>query len=137
MKRAYLTTAILLCLSLTACSDDNDTVQQNPDISQPPISQPEPTPPTEVEPEVPVEEVPIPEIYLDENFDQMTTLPGNWIVPKNNTGTVYIKNGDLHIDGRTHNTQMTRILLPETFQKLRNYRIDMEFSFEESNNTGR
>ncbi|MGE8538593.1 MAG: glycerophosphodiester phosphodiesterase family protein [Acinetobacter sp.] len=137
MKRAYLTTAILLSLSLTACSDDNDTVQQNPDISQPPISQPEPTPPTEVEPEVPVEEVPIPEIYLDENFDQLTTLPGNWIVPKNNTGTVYIKNGDLHIDGRAHNTQMTRILLPETFQKLRNYRIDMEFSFEESNNTGR
>lgn len=131
MKPAYLYLAILLSLGLTACSDDDEQTSGSP---QPPIINPDQPVP---EPSFPVEEVPVPKVFLDENFDQLIALPSNWMTPKNNTGSVYIKNGDLFVDGRAHNTQMTTVLLPEEFQKLRNYRIDMEFTFIESNNTGR
>lgn len=134
MKRAYLYSTILLCLNLAACSDDDDN---NANVQQPPITAPELNPVPNPEPNLPAEPVPVPEIYLDENFDQMTALPATWMLPKNNAGSVYVENGDLYLDGRAHDTQMTSVMLPKEYQKLRNYRIDMEFSYIESNNDGR
>lgn len=130
MKRAYLYASILLCLNLAACSDDDD---HHVTDTAPPVTAPEPNP----EPSVPAEPVPVPEIYLDENFDQMTALPSTWMLPKNNAGSVYIENGDLYLDGRANDTQMTSVLLPKDYQQLRNYRVDMEFSYLDSNNDGR
>lgn len=131
MKPAHLYLSILLSLGLTACSDDDE---KNSGSLQPPVTQPDQPAP---EPNIPDEEVPIPEVLLDENFDKWTALSGDWIQPKNNAGQVYLENGDLYIDGRAHSTQMTTLLLPEKFQQLRNYRIDMEFSFEEALNEAR
>ena len=131
MKPAHLYLSILLSLGLAACSDDDD---KNSGSLQPPVTQPDQPAP---EPNIPDEEVPIPEVLLDENFDKWTALSGDWIQPKNNAGQVYLENGDLYIDGRAHSTQMTTLHLPEKFQQLRNYRIDMEFSFEEALNEAR
>ena len=129
MKRAYLYSTILLCLNLAACSDDDD----NHVNTAPPISVPDSKP----EPSLPSQPVPVPEVHLDENFDQMSALPATWMLPKNNAGSVYVENGDLYLDGRAHDTQMTSVMLPKEYQHLRNYRIDMEFSYLESNNAGR
>lgn len=128
MKRAYLYSTILLCLNLAACSDDDD---QNNNVTGPNITSPAP------QPTIPEQVVPLPEIYLDENFDQLNALPANWMLPKNNAGQVYIENGDLYLDGRANDTQMTSVLLPAEYQQLRNYRIDLEFSYVEANNDGR
>ena len=128
MQRAYLYSTILLCLNLAACSDDDD---QNNNVTGPNITSPAP------QPTIPEQVVPVPEVYLDENFDQLNALPSNWMLPKNNAGQVYIENGDLYLDGRANDTQMTSVLLPAEYQQLRNYRIDLEFSYLESNNDGR
>src|SRR5690606_40584707 len=96
----------------------------------------EPTVP-DPEPETPEQPVPVPEVYLDENFDQMTEIPATWSMPRSNAGTVYLSEGSLFLDGRANDTQMTSVMLPQEYQKLRNYRIDMEFAYVERNNGGR
>ena len=131
MKITHLTTAILLALTLSACSSDDENTS-----TQPPVNPEEPTVP-DPEPETPEQPVPVPEVYLDENFDQMTEIPATWSMPRSNAGTVYLSEGSLFLDGRANDTQMTSVMLPQEYQKLRNYRIDMEFAYVERNNGGR
>ena len=125
MKFAKLSFTILLVLGLVACNDDHDSSRNNGSNDMPVVTPPAPTPTD------PSEEVPQPKIYIDENFDQLSALPAGWIAPKANAGKVYIENSSLFIDGRANDTQMTSVILPEEFQKLRDYRIDIEFSYPE------
>src|SRR5690606_41476847 len=116
MKITHLTTAILLALTLSACSSDDENTS-----TQPPVNPEEPTVP-DPEPETPEQPVPVPEVYLDENFNQMTEIPATWSMPRSNAGTVYLSEGSLFLDGRANDTQMTSVMLPQEYQKLRNYR---------------
>ncbi len=131
MKFAKLSFTILLVLGLVACNDDHDSSGNNGSNDTPVVTPPAPTPTD------PSEEVPQPKIYIDETFDQLSALPAGWIAPKANAGKVYIENGSLFIDGRANDTQMTSVILPEELQKLRDYRIDIEFSYPEKNNATR
>lgn len=154
MKLNTLTTAILLILTLTACSDDDDTGSPSNETPTSPISpetptsplDPEPplnlpeepnTPTPEPEPEVPTVEVPVPKVYLDEDFKNLTALPEAWTLSAKSVGEAYIKDGHLFIDGLKHNTTMTTLMLAPKYENLRNYRIDIEFTHVKSNNTGR
>ncbi|MER8211186.1 glycerophosphodiester phosphodiesterase family protein [Acinetobacter baumannii] len=128
-KLTSLSLAILLAFNLTACND-NDDKDESSALPETPTT---PAP----EPETPEEEVPVPKVYLDENFDQLTALPAAWTTLRSNAGTVEVKDGSLFIDGRANNTQMTTLMLSPEYQKLRNYRIDIEFTYLERNNGGR
>ena len=128
-KLTSLSLAILLAFNLTACNDNDD----NDGSSTLPETPTTPAP----EPETPEEEVPVPKIYLDENFDQLSALPASWTALRSNAGTVEVKDGSLFIDGRANDTQMTTLMLSPEYQKLRNYRIDVEFTYLERNNGGR
>lgn len=130
MKFTTLTSAILLTLSLTACSDDDQkNAVSNPDQTE----NPNPSP----EPETPEIEVPVPKILFEENFNALTTIPNNWTQLRSNPGNIEVKDGALLINGTAHDTQMTTIMLPNELQQHRNYRIDMDFAFLENNNGGR
>ncbi|WOE32692.1 MULTISPECIES: glycerophosphodiester phosphodiesterase family protein [unclassified Acinetobacter] len=126
-KLSSLTLAILLTFNLTACFDNDDSNSTSNNTE----------PPTTPKPETPDQEVPVPKIYLDEHFDQITALPPTWTTLRSNPGTVEIKEGSLWLDGRANDTQMTTLMLSPEFQQLRNYRIDIEFSYLERNNGGR
>ncbi|MDP2228921.1 MAG: glycerophosphodiester phosphodiesterase family protein [Moraxellaceae bacterium] len=100
---------------LAACDDDADKTSA--------IPRPPPEPQAQV--------------LLEQNFEGLTALPAGWVLPSTNQGSVHVRDGSLFIDGRAHSTQMTTVMLPAALHGLSNYRIDVVFTFLESNNATR
>lgn len=148
MNKSTTVVAAFLAISLAACGGDNNHANPDPaDPTTPTLPTPEipvtPTPETPV-PETPAPEEPTPEtpapvaeVYIDESFDGLTALPAGWTTLAANRGTVSVRDGSLYIDGRANDTAMTSVALPASLQELSNYRIDVQFSLESPNNTGR
>lgn len=128
MNTSKTVVAAFLAISLAACGGDNEG-SKPADPTTPSLPTPE-TP----EPEQPA---PVARIYLDESFEGLTALPAGWSALAANRGTVAVRNGSLYIDGRANDTAMTSVALPAALQELGNYRIDMVFTLESPNNTGR
>ena len=129
MKYTQLCSSVLLALALSACggsdddSSDSGSVIENPKPEQPKPEQPE-------QPETGA-------ILLEEGFEKANALPAGWMTPSDNAGTASVKDGHLYIDGRAHSSNTTTVMLPEALQQQKNYRIDVEFTFENPINTGR
>lgn len=156
MSNSRTVAAVLLALSLAACGgggSNNDNGESGgtgptspggsaptpnipnpgtPDTSTP--AQPTPGEPQQPEPSVPA---PAAQVYIDESFDGLTALPNGWSALAANRGTVSVRNGSLFIDGRANDTAMTSVALPASLQEKSNYRIDVVFTLESPNNTGR
>ncbi|MEG1771317.1 MAG: hypothetical protein RR311_22750, partial [Comamonas sp.] len=128
MNTSKTVVAAFLAISLAACGGDNEG-RSPADPATPSLPTPE-TP----EPEQPA---PVAKVYLDESFEGLTALPAGWSALAANRGTVAVRNGSLYIDGRANDTAMTSVALPASLQELSNYRIDMVFTLESPNNTGR
>lgn len=128
MNTSKTVVAAFLAISLAACGGDNED-------SKPA----DPATPSQPTPETPAPEQPAPvaKVYLDESFEGLTALPAGWSALAANRGTVAVRNGSLYIDGRANDTAMTSVALPAALQELGNYRIDMVFTLESPNNTGR
>lgn len=133
MNTSKTVVAAFLAISLAACGGDNEG-----------SSPADPSTPTQPTPETPAPEQPAPEtpetvakVYLDESFEGLTALPAGWSALAANRGTVAVRNGSLYIDGRANDTAMTSVALPASLQELSNYRIDVVFTLESPNNTGR
>ena len=128
MNTSKTVVAAFLAISLAACGGDNED-------SKPA----DPATPSQPTPETPASEQPAPvaKVYLDESFEGLTALPAGWSALAANRGTVAVRNGSLYIDGRANDTAMTSVALPAALQELGNYRIDMVFTLESPNNTGR
>jgi glycerophosphoryl diester phosphodiesterase len=81
------------------------------------------------------------QVYVNHVFSDKaaTALPAGWRAATWNKGTASIdaSTGNLLINGKADNTAMTAVLLPVALESLSNYRVDMEFSFEQPNNTAR
>ncbi|MCS4295738.1 glycerophosphoryl diester phosphodiesterase [Comamonas sp. BIGb0152] len=81
------------------------------------------------------------QVYADHVFSNKAAvgLPAGWRTASWNKGTVSIdaNTGNLLINGKADSTAMTAVLLPQSLESLSNYRVDMEFSFEQPNNTAR
>lgn len=130
MHKTPLVLALTLAAVLgTACGGGDD------DPPQPPPPAPQPQPQPQPQPEPPPE--PQPQVLLEESFDGLSALPAGWTLPSTNRGTVSVQDGSLFIDGRAHSTAMTAVMLPAALQSLSNYRVDMVFTFLESNNATR
>ncbi len=73
------------------------------------------------------------------NDPAATKLPDGWRPASWNKGTVTMdaSTGNLLINGKANDTAMTAVLLPVELEKLSNYRVDVEFSFEQQNNATR
>ncbi|UYG50204.1 glycerophosphodiester phosphodiesterase family protein [Comamonas endophytica] len=145
MNKSKTVAAAVLAISLAACGgdgDDNTSVPADPttptlptpEIPVTPAPTPETPAPGEPTPETPD---PVAEVYIDESFEGLSALPAGWTTLAANKGTVSVRNGSLYIDGRAHSTQMTAVALPASLQELGNYRIDVQFTLESPNNTGR
>ncbi len=80
-------------------------------------------------------------VYINQVFDDITKIdvPTGWRKPTWNKGSVSIddKNGNLLIDGRIKDAEMTALMLPQSLEALANYRVDMEFTIDAANNVGR
>lgn len=128
MNTSKTVVAAFLAISLAACGGDNED-------SKPagPATPSQPTPETPA----PEQPAPVAKVYLDESFEGLTALPAGWSALAANRGTVAVRNGSLYIDGRANDTAMTSVALPAALQELGNYRIDMVFTLESPNNTGR
>ena len=133
MNTSKTVVAAFLAISLAACGGDNEG-----------SSPADPSTPTLPTPETPAPEQPAPEtpetvakVYLEESFEGLTALPAGWSALAANRGTVAVRNGSLYIDGRANDTAMTSVALPASLQELSNYRIDVVFTLESPNNTGR
>ncbi len=81
------------------------------------------------------------QVYASHVFNDpaATKLPDGWRTASWNKGTVTIdaSTGHLLINGKADSTAMTAVLLPVALENLSNYRVDVEFSFEQPNNTAR
>lgn len=134
MKYSILALSIISVLTLTACND-SDSDQQQPSTPEVPtvpeggIDSGEAVPEDEV--------LPQPKLLFEEKFEQSNTLPAGWTTLASNPGTVEVKAGSLYIDGRNDNSQMTTVMLPAETQQYTDYRIDVEFTYLNANNTGR
>lgn len=127
MSKAVI--AAFLAVSLAACGGDDGSSPTPPGVGTPETPSPEqPTPET---PEA------VAEVYIDESFEGLTALPAGWSTLAANRGTVAVRNGSLYIDGRANDTAMTSVALPAALQDKTNYRIDVVFTLESPNNTGR
>lgn len=71
------------------------------------------------------------------NFAQEDTIPQGWRIPGNNPGHIYIENGVLNIDGRANAISPTTILLPQGFEKYKNYKINFTFTLDQPLNASR
>lgn len=71
------------------------------------------------------------------NFAQEDTIPQGWRIPGNNPGHIYIENGVLNIDGRANAMSPTTILLPQGFEKYKNYKINFNFTLDQPLNASR
>lgn len=80
-------------------------------------------------------------VYINQVFDDITKIdvPTGWRKPTWNKGSVSIddKNGNLLIDGRIKDAEMTALMLPQSLEALANYRVDMGFTIDAANNVGR
>jgi glycerophosphoryl diester phosphodiesterase len=133
--------AAFLAVSLAACGGDNDNnpapvdpatpTQPTPGIPVTPAPTPETPAPGGTTPD------PVAEVYIDESFEGLSALPAGWTTLAANRGTVSVRGGSLYIDGRAHDTQMTAVALPASLQALGNYRVDVQFTLESPNNSGR
>lgn len=134
MNKSKTVAAAFLAISLAACGGDN-----NDDNTGVPADPATPTLPTPEIPVTPTPETPAPvaEVYIDESFEGLSALPAGWTTLAANRGTVSVRDGSLYIDGRAHNTEMTAVALPAALQAQGNYRIDVQFTLESPNNTGR
>ncbi len=124
MKYTALVSSIVLALTLTACGGSDD--QNNNNIENPAPEQPDPG---------------VPEagakVLLEENFAKLSSLPSGWAVSASNPGKASIENQQLIIDGRANSTTPTIVMLPESLQTQSNYRIEVEFSYENPVNASR
>lgn len=132
MKISALTLSILLAFSLTGCGSDDHSnnspeaeTPQNPDDG----SNPDEGSVTEPLPEA--------KVLYEVNFAEQNSLPTGWTAVSSNAGSVSVQDGHLYIDGRKHDTNMTTVMLPEATQNYTDYRVDVEFTFENPNNSGR
>lgn len=133
MNKSKTVVAAFLAISLAACGGDNTDGGTAPNPNPPGVGAPDPTPET---PEKPVPE-PVAQVYIDESFEGLTALPAGWSKLAASRGTVDVRNGSLYIDGRANDTAMTSVALPAALQDKTNYRIDVMFTLESPNNTGR
>ncbi|MGB3067780.1 MAG: IPTL-CTERM sorting domain-containing protein [Ottowia sp.] len=80
-------------------------------------------------------------VYVDQSFSNpaATGLPSGWRTPAWNKGSVSIEpaTGNLIIDGRADSYNMTAAILPADLEGLSNYRVDVEFTMDAANDTGR
>lgn len=72
-----------------------------------------------------------------QNFVRQNNIPQGWRIPGNNPGHIYIEHGVLNIDGRANAMSPTSILLPQSLEKHKNYRIDLEFTLDQPVNASR
>ena len=134
--------AALLAIQLAACGGGDSSSQPEagtPSIPATPLDPATPVDPANPEnPEKPSEPDSQPLVtYLDQTFAGLSALPEGWTKPVANKGTVEVRDGHLFIDGRAHATQMTAVSLPESLQKLSNYRIDVDFTIEAATDSKR
>src|SRR5690606_1126455 len=94
---------------------------------------PKPSLPPDLEPETPIN-VPQPNTYLNLDFTEFYSIPSDWNILPSNPGSIQFKEGALLIDGLKYLTKPTTIMLSSDFQKLRNYKIELEFEYLERNN---
>lgn len=76
-------------------------------------------------------------VILDQSFAGLTALPQGWEPHANNAGSVSVQDGALLINGRAHGTNMTGVSLPQELLERDNYRIDVQFTLLEANDSGR
>ncbi|MDH5858674.1 glycerophosphodiester phosphodiesterase family protein [Lampropedia aestuarii] len=76
-------------------------------------------------------------VILDQSFADLTALPQGWVVHANNKGSVAVQNGALVINGLADSYSMTGVSLPQHLLERDNYRIDVQFTFTQSNDNGR
>src|SRR5690606_25746857 len=67
-------------------------------------------------------------------FTEFYSIPSDWNILPSNPGSIQFKEGALLIDGLKDLTKPTTIMLSSDFQKLRNYKIELEFEYLERNN---
>ncbi|MFU8926539.1 glycerophosphodiester phosphodiesterase family protein [Acinetobacter puyangensis] len=126
MKISALALSILLAFSLSGCGSD-DHSDTPPEVETP--ENPDDGSVTEPLPEA--------KVLYEVNFAEQNSLPAGWTTVSANTGSVAVQDGHLYIDGRKHDTNMTTVMLPEATQNYTDYRVDVEFTFENPNNSGR
>jgi len=80
-------------------------------------------------------------VYVDQSFSNPAAsgLPTGWRKPAWNKGSASIEpaTGNLIIDGRADSYNMTAVILPADLEGLSNYRVDVEFTMDAANDTGR
>lgn len=137
MKKQTLVVTLSLMLGLAGCSGEDQAKSTLPNTPEPTIpiqpEDPEPSLPPDLEPETPIN-VPQPKTYLNLDFTEIYSIPSDWNILPSNPGSIQFKEGALLIDGRKDLTKPTTIMLSSDFQKLRNYKIELEFEYLERNN---
>ncbi|MDQ8952344.1 glycerophosphodiester phosphodiesterase family protein [Acinetobacter rudis] len=138
MKYSILALSIFSILALSACNNsDSDQNEHQTEIPSKP-GDGAGTGETETGEAVPEDEViPQAKLLFSEDFKNLSALPADWKVIDNNPGTVQVRDGHLYIDGRNHSTQMTTVMLPEKTQQYTDYRVDVEFTYLNANNSSR
>ncbi len=79
-----------------------------------------------------------PKVILTENFEQTEDglLPEGWDLITN-FGEAYVQDGYLYVDGTVDDYAGTTISMPQELAGYSDYRIDVDFTIDEANNTSR